>query len=833
MPPPHTPAVDTRTQIVDIVEPHAQASNGYSQYWKNFANPNPLNLVYRNFDEDTDFVPLEQQQQRQSQQARAGTLDLRDKPFDVDVVTSEVNGGNQGPGLFFQQTFPFGSDIFNPFVGFGFGGSPRQQWWKGPNVCIDKEEDEKVIDSKADSTSDEEIAPGVSEVVDVRPSIFGQYQISLNSCVEKHNKYVCTRILTQNGKRKTVTVTRQCCHGYGRPRNADFATPCEKMEIKSIDETAVDMGAKEFVATAKNAGISDVFGKKNVTIFMPLDAAFNDYLEQMQSENNAVEPKADGTMMNLYKRHIVDGEISLYDLRNDQLLKTQQPDQSIRINTFEVPLALGDEPYRFTANCVPIEKHDKLSDLGMIHTLGGVMKPVTKNVMDLIRERADMSIMRTVLETTKLNELLEGEKPVTIFVPTDDAFDKVDSHLRRALKEGKGCAANILKNHILDLTFCSVASIPGAKTTAYNVLGEAMRFNRSDSSAGKSEVADLVGEQPVIINGIAKIIDADIMGTNGVLHVIDTILPTMSALPLSTLMEEKNVTIFKRLLEAAGLDNSFDDMDNVTVFAPTDKALQDSKWAQLLEESPEQLRNNAELIEFLKYHVVQPMTKTCDLSDTTLPTIAGPEVRVNLYSTHALFSNVMNRATVNCARLVHFDDESCGSVLHQVDKPLEAPKLNLLEFLESNPMYSKFLELVRAANLSSILTNASDSYTLLVPKNDVFEEVADWQTTLTKDKSELEDLVKTHIVNDVVCCAGIIPTKWPFMRSIETLNGAHLRITRERRPKIANAGVTKCDAIATNGIVHEINDIIVPEKRQQRPQPQYQPDVESFGDFFF
>ncbi|XP_023159048.1 transforming growth factor-beta-induced protein ig-h3 [Ceratitis capitata] len=792
-----------------------------------------------NFDDEAEFVPLEQQQHQQQQhqlhQGRAGSPNAREKPFEVDVITSEVNGDNNPPGVFFQQSFPFlGNDFFNSFGGFGFGGIPREHWWKGPNVCTDKEEDEKVVDPKADVNGTEELAPGVSESIDVRPQNFAQFQFSLNSCVERSNKYVCTRVINQNGKKKTITITRQCCHGYGRPRNADFATPCEKMEIKNIDATAADMGAKEFVATAKNAGIGEVLANKNVTIFMPVDAAFNNYIDQLQSENNAVEPKGDGAMMNLYKRHIVDGEISLYDLKNDQLLKTQQPEQSIRINAFEVPLALGGEPYRFTANCIPIEKHDKLSEQGLIHTVDGVMKPVTKNVMDLIRERADMSIMRTVLENTKLNKLLEGEKPVTVFVPTDDAFDKVDPHLRRALKEGKGCGANILKNHILDLTFCSVASIPGAKTTAYNLLGEAMRFNRSQSAAGKSEVADLVGEQPVVINGIAKITEADIMGTNGVLHVIDTILPTESALPLSTLMQEKNVTIFKRLLEAAGLDNKYDDMDNVTVFAPTDKALQGTKWPQLLEESPEKLSNNAELIEFLNYHVVQPMTKTCDLVDSTLPTVAGPEVRINLYSTHALFSNVMNRATVNCARLVHFDDESCGSVLHQVDKPLVAPKMNLLQLLESNPMYSKFLELVRAANLTTILSNADDSYTLLVPKNDVFEEVADWETTLTKDKSELENLIKTHIVNDVVCCAGIIPTNWPFVRSIEALNGAHLRITRDRRPKIENAGVTKCDAIATNGIVHEINDILIPQRRQHRPQqPSYQPHLDTFGDLFF
>lgn len=360
-----------------------------------------------------------------------------------------------------------------------------------------------------------------------------------------------------------------------------------------------------------------------------------------------------------------------------------------------------------------------------------------------------------------------------------------------------------------------MASVPGAKTTAYNLLGEPMRFNRSKAAEG----AEDSGEQPVIINDIAKIMEADIMGTNGVMHVIDTIMPTESALPMSSLMQEKNVTIFKRLLEASGLDNKFDDMDNVTVFAPTDKALQGSKWATVLEENPEQLKDNQELNEFLSYHVAKPMIKTCDLEEQLMPTIGGEKVRINLYSTHALFSNVMNRATVNCARLVHFDDESCGSVLHQVDKPLTPPKNNLLQMLESNPNYSKFLDLVRMANLTDLLANAESDYTLLVPKNDVFEEL---EESLTKDQSELENLIKTHIVNDVVCCAGIIPTNWPFVRSIESLNGHHLRITRDRRPKIQNAGVTKCDNVATNGIIHEVNDVIIPSNRQQQQQQHHQ-----------
>lgn len=147
-------------------------------------------------------------------------------------------------------------------------------------------------------------------------------------------------------------------------------------------------------------------------------------------------------MKELFLRHVVEGENPLDEIRNEQVLKTQAEGQNIRINVYPTPAALSSEPYRYTANCVPIVKHDKLSEQGLVHTLDGVLKPVDRNLMDIIRDRQDMSIMRTVLEKTELSKLLEGEKPMTIFVPNDDAFEKLEPHLRRALKEGKGCAAS-------------------------------------------------------------------------------------------------------------------------------------------------------------------------------------------------------------------------------------------------------------------------------------------------------------------------------------------------------------------------------------------------------
>lgn len=71
--------------------------------------------------------------------------------------------------------------------------------------------------------------------------------------------------------------------------------------------------------------------------------------------------------------------------------------------------------------------------------------------------------------------------------------------------------------------------------------------------------------------------------------------------------------------------------------------------------------------------------------------------------------------------------------------------------------------------------------------------------------------------SDVLCCAGIVPSEWPFVRLVKTINDVDLKLNRDRRPKIQNAGVTKCDIIAKNGVIHEINDVINPKQLQRTP----------------
>lgn len=272
----------------------------------------------------------------------------------------------------------------------------------------------------------------------------------------------------------------------------------------------------------------------------------------------------------------------------------------------------------------------------------------------------------------------------------------------------------------MDLTFCSSAVVDDeAKVSAYNMLGEKMIFERSSENEGADKTTNEIrserqskSESAILINEKARIVEQDLMGTNGVVHIIDTVLETQSGLPISTMMASRNLTVFKKLMDYGSFSDDFDNLENATYFIPSDDAFESSEagkfWVKQLEEAPQKLKNNEKLKQFLNYHVVQPLTKSSDLSEEMLTTLSNEPLRVNLYTTMPGFSNVMNRATVNCARLIHFDQDSCGSVLHQVDKVLTPPNGTLMEMLEANPQYSQFSKLVKKANLTSLLEDSTD-----------------------------------------------------------------------------------------------------------------------------
>lgn len=151
--------------------------------------------------------------------------------------------------------------------------------------------------------------------------------------------------------------------------------------------------------------------------------------------------------------HIVPEWINIEDIENEQLLVSEFENSTIRMNIFPKPpsKSSGDDDddneygFRYTANCAPIVKANKIAENGVVHVIDRVLTPVTKTLWEIVRSRSDMAVLQTVLEKTNLSKMLDNaEKPLTLFAPTDKAFEKLDPHFRRAIKDGKGCALSKL-----------------------------------------------------------------------------------------------------------------------------------------------------------------------------------------------------------------------------------------------------------------------------------------------------------------------------------------------------------------------------------------------------
>lgn len=184
----------------------------------------------------------------------------------------------------------------------------------------------------------------------------------------------------------------------------------------------------------------------------------------------------------------------------------------------------------------------------------------------------------------------------------------------------------ILKHHVTAHTICSCA-INGNSTT-HNIEGEVLNMERTS-------------EDVLILEEKAKITESDIVATNGVIHLIDTILIPDSALHINDALKNENFTKFEELIKKAGLREEIDGLNNATVFAPSNEAFEDPKVSKFLDEIKD---DKAKLRDVIMYHTLPGQLQSCDMNNNALleSNEQGKNLRLNLYST----VTTMKRCTI-------------------------------------------------------------------------------------------------------------------------------------------------------------------------------------------
>jgi uncharacterized surface protein with fasciclin (FAS1) repeats len=132
-----------------------------------------------------------------------------------------------------------------------------------------------------------------------------------------------------------------------------------------------------------------------------------------------------------------------------------------------------------------------------------------KDIVETAVAAGSFNTLATALQAAGLAETLKGKGPFTVFAPTDEAFGKlpagtVDSLLK---PENKDKLKAILLYHVVsgDVTAAQVVKLSSAKT----VNGQ--------------DVQIMVNGGTVMVND-ARVVKADVVASNGVIHVIDTVL---------------------------------------------------------------------------------------------------------------------------------------------------------------------------------------------------------------------------------------------------------------------------------------------------------------------
>ena len=132
-----------------------------------------------------------------------------------------------------------------------------------------------------------------------------------------------------------------------------------------------------------------------------------------------------------------------------------------------------------------------------------------KDIVETALSADQFSSLCTVVKAAGLVETLQGEGPFTVFAPNDDAFSKIEAETIEALlnPENKDKLTEILTYHV----------VPG-KVMAADVV------EISEAETVNGQPLNICVEGDCVMVNEAKVIKTDIECSNGVIHVIDSVI---------------------------------------------------------------------------------------------------------------------------------------------------------------------------------------------------------------------------------------------------------------------------------------------------------------------
>ena len=299
--------------------------------------------------------------------------------------------------------------------------------------------------------------------------------------------------VTVNGSASVVLADVAASNGVIHAVN-EVLLPAEFREPGIIETAEAAGGFSILLGAVEDAGLTTTLQfLGDFTVFAPTDDAFNalgiETVEALTSEQ----------LTDVLTYHVLDGEVPSTAL---------QPEQTVTaLNGENVFITLeGDAVTVNGTSSVVLADVD--ADNGVIHAVNQVLLPdAFGNVVNNAVKRYDLTTLVQLVTDQNLAETLSAsDAEYTVFAPTNAAFEAISSTLGTLTDDQ---VTNTLLYHVLG---SAVEAGDLAETQTV------MTLNNDE------EILIEVSEGVVTINGSATVQIADVVGTNGVIHIIDAVL---------------------------------------------------------------------------------------------------------------------------------------------------------------------------------------------------------------------------------------------------------------------------------------------------------------------
>ena len=391
--------------------------------------------------------------------------------------------------------------------------------------------------------------------------------------------------------------------------------------------------------TAVNeAGLGDALAEiDKATIFAPTNAAF----EKIPAESLSALLADKDSLANLLSYHVVPGKrLSSYRLGSRSLTTLNEGNLEVKTTRYRSFWWFSSV---VKVNDSKVVKANLKATNGIIHGIDTVLDPefmAPKTILELAAENEDLSTLVSLVESAGLDKALNSRRlELTVFAPTNEAFEKLPAELLEAVQNDRELLRFVLKNHI----------VRGAVQSTDLETGTVRTVGRTD--------LDVVVDDDGVSVGSAAVIAADVVAANGVVHVIDEVLvPEIVETLVGVIESRDDLATFKVALDAAGYTRFFDQKSRYwrwTFFAPNNDAfaaIPADALAALLDDK-------RALREVLLRHVAYRKITSGELSDGSVVRTIGARVAVDISDAGVTF---------NGAPLLEADLNASNGVLHIV-----------------------------------------------------------------------------------------------------------------------------------------------------------------------